>query len=195
MPIADTDRSNRIKTASQFKKSPFQDGRFHEDDKSRLAVTVGVPPEVAFAFFRNFQNLPAFMKDLKSIRVLSETRSHWVVEVKGLTAEWDAEIVSERFGEMIAWRSVEGSAVETSGSIWFSSAPRNLGTVIGLALDYKLPGGKITELITKMSGDDPKSLAFTNLRRLKCYLETGEIATIEGQSSGRDPKAETILKH
>jgi len=135
------------------------------------------------------------MKDLKSIKVLSLTKSHWVVEVKGLKAEWEAEIIAERPGEMISWRSVEGSEVETSGTIWFSQGPETLGTVISLVLDYKLPGGKLTELMTMMFGEDPKSLAFTNLKRLKCYLETGEIATIKGQSSGRDSGSETILKH
>lgn len=188
-------QTEKIHRAKAVRKAPFQNGRFHEDDNSHLAVTVAVPSEVVYSFFRDFRNLPLFMKDLKSVEVLSQKKSHWTVEVKGLTAEWDAEITSERPGEMIAWRSVEGSEVETSGSIWFSPAPETLGTTISLILDYKVPGGKLTELLTKMSGEDPKSLAFTNLRRLKCYLETGEIATIEGQSSGRDSKAETILKH
>lgn len=189
-----------ISEEQQFEKMPAARNdspnlRFHDDDKSHLAVTVAVPPHVAFSFFRNFQNLPFFMKDLKSLKVISETKSHWAVEVRGLTAEWDAEITKERFGEMIEWRSIEGSDVETSGSIWFSPAPERLGTVISLALEYKLPGGKLTDLVTKMFGEDPKSLAFTNLRRLKCFLETGEIATIEGQSDGRYPESETIIKH
>lgn len=170
-------------------------GRFHDDAKSSLAVTVGVPPDTAYAFFRDFENLPLFMKDLKSIEVLSEKRSRWTVDVKGHAAQWEAEITSERAGEMIAWKSVEGSDVETSGTIWFSPAPETLGTVIGLSMDYKVPGGKLTELFTLISGEDPNSLALINLRRLKCYLETGEIATIEGQSSGREADAETFTKH
>lgn len=177
------------------RKSPFQNGRFFEDDKSHLAVTVGCPPAHAYAFFRNFRNLPLFMKDLKSIEVLSPTKSHWTVEVKGFTAQWDAEITAERVGEMIQWKSVGGSEVETSGSIWFSPAPGNLGTVISLVHDFSLPGGKLTELITMMIGEDPKSLALTNLRRLKCLLETGEIATIENQTSGRDSGSKSMLKH
>lgn len=176
-------------------KAPFQSHRFHNDDKSRLAVTVAVSPDVAYVFFRDFKNLPYFMKDLKSIDVESNTRSHWKVEVRGFTAEWDAEIIGERYGEMIAWKSIEGSEVETSGSIWFSPAPENRGTVIGLSIEYKVPGGKVAELLTSMLGEDPESLAFINLRRLKCYLETGEVATIKGQSSGRHPDSNTILKH
>ena len=188
MVTTEPKQAEKIQTRPQY-------GRTSEGDKANLAVTVAVPPEVAYSFFRNFENLPLFMKNLKSVEVYSLTKSHWKVEVNGLTAEWDAEITSERAGEFISWRSLEGSEVVTSGSIWFSPAPETLGTVIGLTLDYKVPGGKLTELITKMSGEDPKSLAFINLRRLKCYLETGEIATIEGQPTGRDAEAETIVKH
>lgn len=184
-----------IKPSKTQRARPFENGRYFKDDKSHLAVTVGVTPDQAFSFFRDFTNLPHFMKDLKSIEVLSKKLSHWTVEVKGLKAEWKAEIVDERPGEMIAWKSVEGSEVETSGSIWFAPASETKGTIISLILDYKVPGGKLTELISLMSGEDPKSLAFTNLRRLKCFLECGEVATIEGQTSGREENAETILKH
>lgn len=177
------------------KTQPSLATQHEEDAKGRLAVTVGVPVEVAYSFFRDFENLPLFMKDLKSVKVLSQTKSLWTVEVKGLEAEWEAEITKERAGEMIEWHSVEGSDVQTSGSIRFQAAPESLGTQISLSLDYKVPGGKLTELVAMISGEDPKSLAFTNLRRLKCYLETGEIATIEGQTSGRDAEAETIVKH
>ena len=173
----------------------LKNGRYHQDDTSYLAVTVGVPPEVAYTFFRDFTNLPLFMKDIKSVEMISQNRSHWTVKAKGFTAEWVAEIVSERAGEMISWKSPESSEVQISGTIWFSPAPKNLGTVISLIFDYKVPGGKITGMLTKIFGEDPKSLAFKNLRRLKCYLETGEIATIEGQTSGRDDDAEYSYKH
>ena len=136
------------------------------------------------------------MKDLKKVKILSPKKSHWSVELKsGLKAEWDAEITAERTNEMISWKSLEGSQIETSGTIFFSPAPAGLGTVVSLTLDYKIPGGKATEVLTKLVGEDPDSLAFTNLRRLKAFLEVGEIATIEGQSSGRGEDKETTLKH
>lgn len=188
--VAHIDSSTETKV-----KRPLESGRYFKDDKSRLAVTVDVPPELAYAFFRDFSNLPLFMKDLKSIVIVSPTRSRWTVEVKGITAEWEAEITSERPGEMISWRSVKGFDVDTSGTIWFSPASQDRGTVISLILDYKIPGGKLTEFLTMISNEDPQSLAITNLRRLKCYLETGEIATVDGQTSGREDGAGIILKH
>lgn len=190
-------QKNELKQSEQ--KSPKKNdakvfsGQRLKEDKSHYSVTIGLPPDEVFAFYRDFENLPRFMKDLKEIRVLDNKRSHWVVQIKGdLTAQWDAEIISERKNEMIAWKSVEGSEVETSGAIFFYRAPADLGTTVSLSLDYAIPGGKLAELITMVTGDNPSELAFINLRRLKAYLETGEIPTTEGQPSGRDADAQTL---
>jgi uncharacterized membrane protein len=168
----------------------------YSDDTSHYSVTIGKPVQEVFQFFRDFQNLPYFMKDLKEVTILSPKKSHWVVEIDlGISVEWDAEIISERANEMIAWKSIEGSQVQTTGSVWFRPAPAGLGTIVSLLLDYKIPGGKITEWLTKFTGEDPDSLSFINLRRLKCYLETGEVATIKGQTSGRSEDLEPQQKH
>jgi uncharacterized membrane protein len=60
-------------------------------------------------------------------------------------------------------------------------------------MDYSVPGGKLTEFLTFFSGESPDILILTNLHRLKAFLETGEIPTTEGQSSGRE--IEQDLKH
>lgn len=184
------ENKKNTKTNPPTKQENLRKG-VHADDISHFAVTIGKPQEDVFAFWRDLKNLSFFMKDLKDVQVISDKKSHWVVEIEaGLTAEWDAEITNERPNEMIAWRSVEGSEVQTSGAVWFHPAPAGMGTVVSLILDYKVPGGALTEWLTKLTGEDPESLAFTNLRRLKCYLETGEIATTTGQSSGRDEDLE-----
>lgn len=191
--------TEKFKIEEDLKKNPIKKtkrGYLHDDDISKFSVTIGKTQAEIFAFWRDFKNLTLFMKDIKDIRIISAKKSHWTVALKsGLKAEWDAEITAERVNEMIAWKSLKGSEVETSGSVWFSPAPGDRGTVVSLIMDYSVPGGKLTELLTKITGEDPDSLAFINLRRLKAYLETGEIPTTEGQSSGREEKEETQLKH
>lgn len=168
----------------------------YADDVSHFAVTIGKPPEEVYRFFRDFQNLPLFMKDLKEIQTLSPKRTKWVVQLdEGPQVEWEAEITTERPNEMISWKSVEGSQVSTEGSVWFRPAPEGFGTIVSLAMDYSVPGGKLTEWLTMLKGEDPDSLTFTNLRRLKCFLETGEIATTKGQTSGREEDLESTTKH
>jgi len=167
----------------------------YPEDKARHAITIGVPPEEVYAFFRDVENLSLFMKDIEAVTATSSTESHWKARLKvGLSAEWDARITVDRPGEMIAWQSAEGSEVETSGSIAFYPAPQDMGTVVTLQMDYKIPGGKFAEIITKLSGEDPDTLALTNLKRLKAYLEVGEIATTEGQSSGREDDLEQPIQ-
>jgi uncharacterized membrane protein len=167
-----------------------------DKSKTRHAITIGLPPEKVFEFFRNFQNLPRFMKDLKEVRVADSKNSHWVVEMKsGTRVEWDAEITGEVYGQSISWRSVKGSDVSTQGHVTFEEAPPGRGTIVRLSMDYSVPGGKLTEWIKFFTGEDPDTLTITNLKRLKAVLETGEFPTVEGQPTGRDPDATPVMKH
>lgn len=156
-------------------------------EENQFAITIGRSPEKIYAFWRDLTNLPRFMKDLSDVRILSRTRSRWTIRLKsGVATSWEAEIVRDEPGRSIAWKSLEGSRVKTSGSVYFTNAPAGLGTMVLLSMDLSIPGGRATELFTFFSGEDPKTLVLTNLKRLKAYLETGEIPTTEGQPSGRE---------
>lgn len=161
----------------------------------RVAVTVRCDPQVAYEYWRDFANLPIFMTDVTKITLKSSTESHWEIDLpRGPKVEWDAQIVAERYGEMIAWKSLDNSRIHQAGTIQFKNAPANQGTIVSLSLSYELFGGEITELATKLMLEDPRTLILQNLRRFKAFMETGEIATIEGQSSGREqiyPNAST----
>jgi uncharacterized membrane protein len=156
-----------------------------ENRKLRQSITIGRPAREVFRFWRNFENLATFMKDIESIAVLSPTLSHWKVRLSnGMTAEWDAELTEEIEGEFISWKSIDGSHISTSGSVAFEEVSEER-SVVRLVLRYTIPGGRMTELVNFFSGEDPETLTLTNLKRLKAYLETGEIPTTEGQPNGR----------
>lgn len=161
-------------------------GTFADNEKIEFSVTIGRSIEEVFAFWRNLENFSYFMKDLKDVRMIDSTRSHWTLELEsGLQIEWETEIIAELPGRMISWHSLKGSQVKIEGTVSFLKAPADLGTMVLLSLSYKIPGGRLTEIVTRMTGEDPKTLILTNLRRLKSYLETGEVPTTKGQPSGR----------
>lgn len=165
------------------------------NDVNIYSVTIRRPVEEVYAFFRDFENLPKFMKDLKSITIQSPKKSHWVVETKpGVEFEWDAEITAETPNALIAWKSLEGAAVQSEGEVTFRTI-NSKGTAVTLRMDVDLPGGKLAEWISFLTGDHPELLAAVNLRRLKALLETGNVPTIQGQPSGREESSETIVKH
>src|SRR5688500_3784257 len=65
--------------------------------KRNLSVTVLATPQETFRFWRNFKNLPRFMKGIADVELLSPKQSRWIVRMKtGPDVVWDAEIIAER---------------------------------------------------------------------------------------------------
>ena len=147
------------------------------------AVTVSRPVAEVFRFWRNFENLPRFMKHLRSVAQREAGVSHWVARgPAGLDVDWDARIINELEDKLIAWQSLEGSTISTAGSVNFREAPR--GTEVRVNLQYNPPGGKIGATVAWLLGEEPGSQIREDLRRFKQLIETGEIPTTEGQAAG-----------
>ncbi len=149
-------------------------------------VTIKLPIDELYRFWRDFKNLPRFMQHLRSVTITGDRTSHWQSRaVMGATLSWDAEITDERENNFLVWRSLPGSSVDHRGSVEFRTAPANRGTQIALAMDIRPPAGKLGTGLAALFGNYPERVIMGDLRRLKQLLETGEIATTEGQSSGR----------
>jgi uncharacterized membrane protein len=166
---------------------PYQQGI--RVDKS---ITINKPREEVYAFWRNLENLPRFMRHVHSLTSLDHKRSHWILQgPAGKIVEWDAEIIHEQANEWIGWRSIAGSDVDSAGSVHFKPAPRGRGTQVLLELQYLPPGGIFGAALARLMGENPADQIQEDLRRLKQLMETGEISTTEGQPHGK----ECILRH
>ncbi|MEH2305490.1 SRPBCC family protein [Nostoc sp.] len=154
--------------------------------KVEKTVTINKSAEELYRFWHNFENLPTFMKHLKSVNVYNEKRSHWIANAPlGKSVEWDADILEDRENEFISWASVEGADVDNSGFVRFKKAPGDRGTEVKVVLEYNSPGGALGATVAKLFGEEPEQQIGDELRRFKMLMETGEIATTEGQPSGR----------
>jgi uncharacterized membrane protein len=154
--------------------------------QAKTAITVRRPVEEVYAFWRDLTNLPRFMKHLVSVEMAGNGRSHWAANAPaGKTVEWDAEVVEDRPGERISWRSLEGSQVSNSGTVWFAPAPKEQdGTEVRVELSYDPPGGALGKVVAKLFGEEPQQQVTDDLRRLKQVLETGEVVRSEGSPEG-----------
>lgn len=154
--------------------------------KVEKTLTINKAAVELYHFWHNFENLPHFMKHLKNVKVYDEKRSHWITSGPlGGSVEWDAEITEDRQNEFIAWKSVENADVDHSGSIHFQPTSNDRGTKVKVITEYKPPAGKIGDAIAKLFSESPKQQIGDDLRRFKMLMETGEIATTEGQPKGR----------
>jgi uncharacterized membrane protein len=149
-------------------------------------ITINRSPEELYQFWRSLENLPQFMTHLHSVEVTDSQRSHWVAKgPAGSSVEWDAEIINDHPNELIAWRSLEDADVNNAGSVRFEPARGGRGTLVKVDLQYRPPAGKLGAAVAKVFGESPEKQIHVDLHRLKQVMETGEIATTEGQPAGR----------
>ena len=152
------------------------------------AITVKHPQQQVYEFWRDFENLPRFMYHLEFVEDLGSGRSHWVAKAPaGRKVEWDAEIVEDRPGQLISWRSIGDDDIKHSGAVTFAPAPGNRGTEVHVQMSYKPPGGKAGAMIAKIFGEEPGQQIADDLRRFKQVVETGEVVRSDASPEGTGP--------
>jgi uncharacterized membrane protein len=159
------------------------------------SVTINRPAEDLYRFWRDFTQLPRFMKHLVAVRVSDDRRSHWVVlGPAGTRVEWDAEITEDQPNKLITWRSLEGADVVNAGTVHFEPAAGGRGTVVRVALDYRPPAGALGMAVAQLFGEAPQQQIEGDLRRFKNIMEAGEIPTTSGQPEGKRSAIGAMLK-
>jgi uncharacterized membrane protein len=141
------------------------------------AITVQAPIERVFAFFTQWDNWPQWMSHVREVRsagaMRGQARTHWVVDgPAGTTVQWDALTTALDPNERIAWKSVEGAAIEHAGVIRFTPTADG-ATTIDVKMSYNPPAGAVGHAVAAILGRDPKHQMDDDLARLKTTIETG----------------------
>jgi uncharacterized membrane protein len=152
---------------------------------TRSTFLINTDPHAAYTLWRDFENLPRFMAHFKSVRVLDGSRSAWIARgPMDREISWTAEITEDIPDSRIAWRSLPGSDVQTSGCVVFSADPQRRGTFVTAEVEYALPGGALARLLASVAGKHPEFIVREDLRRFKALLEARESPTTAGQTHG-----------
>jgi uncharacterized membrane protein len=149
------------------------------------ACIVNRPPDEVYSFWRNFENLPRFMRHLESVVDLGDGRSHWKVRgPAGMEVEWDATIIADVPNQVITWRSLEGSDVDNAGAVRFERAAGGRGTIVRVNIEYNPIAGVLGAAVAKLFGEEPEQQLDDDLRRFKQVLEVGEVVVSEATLLG-----------
>jgi len=152
---------------------------------AKASCIVNRTPEEVYQFWRNFRNLPRFMRHLESVEDYGDGRSHWKAKgPAGMEVEWDATIVADVPNEVITWRSLENSDVDNAGAVRFERAPGNRGTIIKVNLEYNPMAGPLGAAVAKLFGEEPEQQLDDDLRRFKQVMEIGEVVVSDGTLLG-----------
>jgi uncharacterized membrane protein len=151
-------------------------------------VAVSAPPERVYDFWRHLPNLGQIAPRLRDVEVRDDRRSRWRVDTPAGVIEWDAEITQDIPGREIAWRTTRRRALTNFGTIRFTPAPGARGTIVRVHLEYVPPAGSLGTAVARLVRESPQQIVNETLRRLRQAIETGEIATTEGQPAGSRSK-------
>jgi uncharacterized membrane protein len=143
-------------------------------------IRVNAPLEQVWEVWSNFEQFPQFMAHVREVRRTYKNRSHWVAAgPAGVPVEWDAVVTEWVPNERIAWKSVEGSVVETGGSVSFTPMPEG-DIQIDVRMSYTPPAGALGHAVAALFGADPKRAMDEDMVRLKSLLEEGK-TTAQGE--------------
>lgn len=169
-PLSDAfSRRIRGRENSRTPSIPYQQGI--RVDKS---ITIDKPPQEVYSFFRKLENLPNVMKHLREVTETQNGHSRWVADgPAGKSFEWEAELIEDKPGEMISWRSLPGSDVETAGSVHFKRLQEGAATELIVELQYLPPGGTVSAKVASLMGSDPAQEIAEDLKKFKQAMESG----------------------
>ena len=149
------------------------------------SVVVNRPPHELYEFWRAFENFPRFMYHVQSVRSTGPGMSHWVVNgPAGSSVEWDARVTADTPNALIAWQTLEGADVESTGTVRFEPRPGNRGTVVRVDLEYRPPAGRVGKLVAMLFNESPEQQIYDDLHRFKQIVETGEVLRSDGSPDG-----------
>ena len=147
------------------------------------SIDVEVPVRTAYDQWTQFRSFPEFMEGVERIDQLSDTRTHWVTKVGGVTREFDAEITEQHPDERVAWRSVDGP--QHAGVVTFHRLDQD-STRVMLQMDVEPEG--VVEKVGDALGV-VKRRTKGDLERFKAFIE--EQGTETGQWRGEVPPTTT----
>jgi uncharacterized membrane protein len=162
-------------------------GADHAGIDIQKTINVAAPVDRVWDLWSHFENFPRFMAHVREVQKIDNVRSRWVAAgPAGVPVEWEAVVTDWVPNQLIAWKSVEGSVLDTVGSVRFQ--PVDDGTRIDIRFSYTPPAGAFGHAVASLFGADPKQAMDEDMVRLKSLLEAGKT-----RAEGDQVQAEEIL--
>jgi len=140
------------------------------------SIVVNAPPQRVYEIWRNLENLRRLLSHVDRVEILDRTRSRWTVKgPAGTRISWEAELINDKPGEVIAWRTIDSNLVDHAGSVTFEPVGERQ-TRVRVSLQYDPPGGRFGHAVATLVSADAGSQIAHDLAEFKRALEEGRLA-------------------
>lgn len=139
----------------------------------RSSFVIKMPRSDVYNFWRRFDNLPLFMSHLKSVELLENDHSRWVLKMPAgvPNLSWEAEVVKDEPNEMIGWSSIPGSVITTSGKVRFKDVMDGEATKVDVVITYQPPVGTLGGKIARLFNPVFKKMVEKDIQNFKQFMD------------------------
>jgi len=143
-------------------------------------LIVNKPKSEVYAFWRNLENLPLFMKHLQKVEEEDSMNSVWRAHIPGHVGSisWKATITEDIPNQLLIWSSKPGSTIDTAGEVRFTDRADN-SSELRIRMTYRLPAGDIGTLAGKLFSPAVEKMISEDMARFKTMMESGEFSALE----------------
>lgn len=101
----------------------------------QVDVPLAIKP--VWELWSDLQQMPNWMKWIRSVELLDSEHSRWTLDTRGLIFSWTSKTHTVIPHQMIAWQSVDG--LPNRGALRFYDR-KEAGTIVRLTVAYAVPG-------------------------------------------------------
>lgn len=158
------------------------------------SIEVDVPVRTAYNQWTQFEEFPQFMEGVERVEQRTDTMTHWVTKIAGVSREFDAQIVEQEPDRVVRWRSVDGP--QNEGTVRFEPVDEKR-TRVSLRLDFDPEGivekaGDVLGVVRmRTKGDLERFKRFIEERGTETGAWRGDVQG--GQAQGGQGTPETTM--
>lgn len=150
----------------------YDSRRLGRDVHLNSSIVIDRTASDLYAFWRDFSNLPRIMSFLERVEPQEGNISRWVARLPaGPALEWDSEVVEDVPNRRLSWRSLEGSDINTWGTVTFEPSVDQRQTEVSVKLNFSRAGDAGNAVAHFLTGLE-SSLLTKNLRKFKAHMES-----------------------
>jgi uncharacterized membrane protein len=152
-------------------------------------ITIGKDAAELYALWRNPDTMTRLMRPWADISSAGENHIRWSIPLPiGPAITGEAIMIEERPNEMVHWSTMPDDGLQINEWFHLSPAPQDRGTEVTLEylVDFsRIRGGRTIRAISSFFEKTPRIIIGKVLHNFKALAETGEIPTLERNSSAR----------
>jgi uncharacterized membrane protein len=155
----------------------------------RQSITIGKEAAELYALWRKPDTMTRLMRPWADVEFAGENHIRWSIPLPiGPALSGEAIMVEERPNEMVHWSTMPDDALQINEWFHLNPAPQNRGSEVTLEylVDFsRVPGGRTVRAVSSFFDKTPRIIIGKVLHNFKALAETGEIPTLERNSSAR----------